>query len=371
MQTICRCACLVVVLTAGCGKNQRESEMSEPEGEIRVNVGGEELMLVPSSASAERVDQLGLSTKGREDASHVLTPPKNLPKHDPEQDRDYRPEDAVEWVIDIEFEGSPVLTAAEIAKCFDQEWLNQNGRPTIFGWSPEINHWTYLLSADSPKTFTKLALGWELFKSYDEKYSITSSDMHRFQSATQGQAATLGNPTLKLNRTTQEAEALSAAIQESVVTCNRDAVIILRSPHKAPFDGREVWDVMMSLGLRWGDGDLFHWQNDADFGHDMFFSVETSTSPGYFLPEQIVAGSSRFDDLVFGFSIPRSADPITVLDSMLRAVSYAKKRLGGEILDRNGKPLDESQIRLETKAIVDRLKASGFEPGATATLHVF
>lgn len=228
-----------------------------------------------------------------------------------------------------------------------------------------------MISADSPKSFTKLAFGWELFKSYDEKYRITSSDMRRFQSATQQQAAKLGKPTLKVNRTPQEAEARSGAIRMAVEQCNRDVVIVLRSARQKPYDGREVWDVMMSLGLRWGDGDLFHWLNEADFGHDMFFSVETSTPPGYFLPEQIVAGKTRPHDLVFGFSIPRSADPHAILDSMLRAVHYAKQRLGGEILDRYGKPLDESQLRQETRSIVDQLKSVGFEPGATATLRVF
>ena len=113
--------------------------MSEPEGEIRVKFGSEEMMIVPSSASAGRVDRLGLSTKGEEDATQLLTPPANLPKRDFDEERDYRPVDGVEWVIDIEFDGNPVLMASEIAKRFDQKWLDENGQPTIFGWSPEIN----------------------------------------------------------------------------------------------------------------------------------------------------------------------------------------------------------------------------------------
>jgi cell division protein ZipA len=371
MQYTYRIACFIVLLTAGCGKELEDGNMSGPEGERRVNIGGEDFVIVPSTASDERVNELGLPTKGREDVSHLLTPPPNLPKDVFVEDRDFRPQDAVEWVIDIEFDGNPVLSAAEISQQFDHKWLAENGRPTIFGWSPEISRWTYLISADSPKTFTKLAIAWELFKPFDEKHRITSSDLERFQRVVQQQAAKLGKPSLKMNRTTTEAEARSKAIREAVANCNRDVIVVLRAPPKQPFAGREVWDVMMSLGLRWGDADLFHWENDAHFGHDLFFSVETSTPPGYFLPERIVAGKTRLEDLVFGFSIPRSADAQIVLDSMLRAVSYAQDRLGGQILDRSGKPLDESKVREDTKAVVEKLKASGFEPGATATLQVF
>ncbi|RPI27623.1 MAG: hypothetical protein EHM61_07865 [Acidobacteria bacterium] len=50
--------------------------------------------------------------------------------------------------------------------------------------------------------------------------------------------------------------------------------------------------------------DLFHWANTTDRGDDSFFSVWTTTAPGYFLPEMIAAGEVRVDDLVYGYSVP-------------------------------------------------------------------
>jgi cell division protein ZipA len=361
-----------IVSLLGCGHSQSGLKMSETKGEIaRVTVDGQDMVLVPSSVSAQRVQKLGLPQQGSEDVSHLLVPPPNLPLIRYDEDRDYRPQDPVEWVVDIEFETGKVLSSTEISNAFDRAWLDLNGRPTIFGWSPEINHWTYLVSADAPKAFTKLAIGWPLYRSYDDNYRISAADLEGFLERTQLKAANLGRPTIRTNRTPQEAENAASLIRDTVAKCDQGVVIVLKAPRGKRFDGKTVWDVMMCLQLRWGDGDLFHWQNESGFGDDMFFSVETSTPPGYFLPERIVAGTTQLDDLIFAFSIPRSAAPVAVLESMVKAATYAKARLGGEIVDRNGQPFDEFRTKRETETIVDQLRQAGFKPGEEATLHVF
>jgi cell division protein ZipA len=86
------------------------------------------------------------------------------------------------------------------------------------------------------------------------------------------------------------------------------------------FEGRDIWDVMMCLDLQWGDMDCFHWTNRGGAGDDAFFSVETSTPPGYFLPEQIAAGQLQTSDLVFVFSLPRTYKPAEVAKRMNMAV---------------------------------------------------
>ena len=71
----------------------------------------------------------------------------------------------------------------------------------------------------------------------------------------------------------------SLQIRETVAA---DATLILAAPNADPFAGEQVWDVMYSLGLRWGDMDIFHWENHTEEGDDYFFSVWTTTEPGYF-----------------------------------------------------------------------------------------
>jgi cell division protein ZipA len=337
----------------------------------KVNIDGQEFMIAPSSAGEARIHRLGLAEKGSEDVSHLLVVPPNLPQRKFDEERDYRPVDAIEWVVDIAFDGDPILQVSQIREVFNTEWLSTNGEPDLYGWSPEIDRWTYLISADSPKIFTKLAFGWDLYRSIEETYRLSAEQMEGFRRATEEKAGIIGKPTVKLNRTPAEAAALAASIREVVARCNRYAVIVLKAPKGKKFAGKNVWDVMMCLGLTWGDMDTFHWNSNSRLGDDSFFSVETTTPPGYFLPEKIAAGQIQVDDLIFVFSIPRSAAPLEVLDSMLKAVSYAKERLGGEMQDRDGNPIDETQMKTNVKEVLNELTRAGFKPGESATLRVF
>ena len=165
---------------------------------------------------------------------------------------------------------------------------------------------------------------------------------------------------------------LAGTIKGVVEQCNRDVTVVLVAPRDETFGGRDIWDVMLCLGLEWGDMDIFHWQNpNRSKGDDFLFSVWTSTPPGYFFPEQIATGKVQVQNLVFGYSIPRSADPVAIFDSMTKAVRYSQKRLGGELVDAEGRPFDEAAVRQEIKETVKRLKEANFVPGEGSTLRVF
>jgi cell division protein ZipA len=332
----------------------------------------ERFVIVPSSVSQQRVANLKLPSKGSEDASHLLAPPKGLPKVRPfNEDRDFRPDNSIEWVIDVEFENTPVLQRSRILEVFGEKWLSKNGKPMIYGWSPEDNHWTFVGAAGVPETYTKLAFGWWLFDPLSEgQFQITSAELQHCHDALLTCLRQFGTPRLRTNRTSEEAEEISEQIGQLVKECDQDVIVVLAAPEGGSFDGRKTWDVMLCLGLQWGDGDLFHWLNESDVGDDAFFSVETSTPPGYFLPELIAAGEVQVHDLIFAYPIPRSADPEGIFNSMMNAVRYAQKRLGGDVQDAEGKPLDEEIIREKTRSVIQRLKEAGFSPGDGSVLRV-
>lgn len=148
-----------------------------------------------------------------------------------------------------------------------------------------------------------------------------------------------------------------------------DATIVLKSD--TPMNGKLVWDVLQSLGLKWGDGDLFHWRNKGNYGDEQFFSVCTATQPGYFLPQVIKAGQMNPDNLVFGFSIPRSADPQRIFTVMINAVKYCQKRLGGKMLDENLKPFNENAAKEELKSLVVKMKNNGINPGSNKAMITY
>ncbi|WP_233198929.1 MULTISPECIES: cell division protein ZipA C-terminal FtsZ-binding domain-containing protein [Pirellulaceae] len=133
-----------------------------------------------------------------------------------------------------------------------------------------------------------------------------------------------------------------------------------------------MWDVMLYLGLTWGDMDCFHWINPTGIGDDYYFSVETSTPPGYFLPEEIAAGRLQTQDLAFLFSLPRAAAPSTIAERMRKAVEYVQSRLGGEIVYMiDDEEVDFDSAMQEIKRIEAELTEQGFPPGSEAALRFF
>ena len=307
-----------------------------------------------------------------EDRSHLLKPPAVAAhEFDLDEPRDYRPDERVDWIIDVEFEGSPVLQRGRILEVFDTAWWEANGRPDIYGLSPEIEHWTIPNAVGVPETYSKLAFGWSLFDPLNTNtFKLSADDLNRHKRSLADHLKKLGQPVLRESSSPDEAERRVKQIAVLASECDRDVTVVLAVPNGKEYEGRDIWDVMLCLGLQYGDMDLFHWHNLSGVGEDFFFSVWTSTPPGYFEPKWITAGKGNVDDLVFGYSIPRSADPLDVFETMMKAVRYAQERLGGSIMDESGKPFDEQAVRNEIEHVVRKLKEAGFAPGDHATCRV-
>jgi len=162
----------------------------------------------------------------------------------------------------------------------------------------------------------------------------------------------------------------TAGKNKAIDEFNQGALVILKCD--TPLKGELVWDVLQSVGLKWGDGDLFHWENhNHDYGDDQFFSVWTTTNPGYFLPESIKNGQMNPGDLLFGFSVPRNADPQNVFSVMIEAVKYCRKRLGGKILNKNLQPFNEDSAKKDLALLIVKMKNKGIVPGSDKALMMY
>ncbi|MCA9142609.1 MAG: hypothetical protein KDB05_07475 [Planctomycetales bacterium] len=314
---------------------------------------------------------VALPTSPSEDVSHLLVKPESAAgKFDFDAPRDYLPDPNIDWVVTIAFK-EPVAQE-RISGVLDAVWLENHERPTVYGFSPDEQHWTYVNATDSPESFSRLKIAWSLWDAIDEKPRVISlDDLRHMKDAVEERLSALGSLNVEIDRGAEESLAVVQSLPKIAEECNRDVKLILRATDGTPFSGREVWDVMLCLGLDYGDGDLFHWINNSGFGDDHFFTIQTSTPPGYFIPQRMASGDGDVDDLMFNFSIPRSADPVAVFDSMLSAVQYAQKRLGGEITLRSGEPFDRTAERAKVEEIVEKLNAAGFSPGEHSTCRVF
>lgn len=314
---------------------------------------------------------MSLPSSPSEDVSHLLVKPESAAgEFDFDAPRDYLPDPNIDWAVTIRFEER--ISRQRTTGLLDTPWLENHKRPTVYGLSPDEKHWTYVNATDSPKSFASLKVAWTLWDAIHEKpKEFSLDDLQRLKAAVEERLSALGKFNIDIDRSGEESLALVQSLSKLVEKCNGDVTLILRASDGEQFSGRDVWDVMLCLGLDYGDGDLFHWINNSGFGDDYFFTIQTSTSPGYFSPRRMANGDGDVEDLVFGFSIPRSADPVAVFDSMANAVEYAQKRLGGEIVLGSGEPFNRTAERAEVAEIVEKLTEAGFPPGEHSTCRVF
>lgn len=321
--------------------------------------------------SDERIKILNLD-KASEDASYILDTNKlSFPQVDREEaNPEYKADVEREWVINLNLITGTVLGKVDLDKLFDYEW-RKNYSSTIYGYSPKENGWTYAMAGDAPDQFNKLQVAVSLLDTFND--TVPNYDPKKLERYID-----------ELNRRTkkypikieiEQQESIENAIEKSKQLValnqefNQDAIIVLKAD-KA-FNGKQAWDALLCVGLKWGDGDLFHWNNKNDYGHDQHYSVWTMTSPGYFLPEDVENGQMNPEELVFGFSIPRSADPKNIFDVMITSIKYCQKRLGGTILDKNGQPFNEEKEKRYLIDLIDKMKSKGIEPGSGKALRIF
>jgi cell division protein ZipA len=335
------------------------------------NYGGGELFEATASQSKARAEAV-LPAQGSEDASHLLRkfPKEELSRPPFDEARDYLPNARVDWVVHVDFPPSVVLRKADIGTAFNKDWLNKHDRPTIFGFSPDILRWTFVNAGGVPENYARLQIAWKM-RPFDQDGSIPQERFEQYKVAVEKAASKLKFSGVRTDLSPLEAANRSAALVELAESCNQGIDVVLQAPKDQTFDGKAIWDVMLCLGLRWGDMDLFHWENPGIPGDDHLFSVWTTTPPGYFFPERIAAGQVHTADLAFGFSIPRTYQPETLFDSMMKAVQYAQKRLGGRLANVDGNSFSEDATRSQIRNVVENLRAAGFEAGVDDTLYLF
>jgi cell division protein ZipA len=333
-----------------------------------LRVGDEEIYLAPSSESRPRADAV-LPRGPSEDARHVLGTVA-VPRDNDDPDVDFVPNDVVAWVVHVTFEGDPPLPSAFVMKGIQRELKPYYDGLSIHGYDPAQRRWTYV-TPQEPAAVTKLQLAW-LYEPIDEDEPLATLGAFRDRLRRVTSAVSpLGNASVTAPVSPEEAVKRAEVLRDVHRRLDRPASLLLAAPDGRRFEGRKVWDVLSSLGLEWGDMDCFHWKNEGGIGDDAFFSVSTSTSPGYFLPEDVIAGRVHVEDLIFQFSIPRTHHPVAVFDAMTRAAAYAQKRLGGTLYDEDGDPAKLDAVRASVDRAARELTAAGFVPGSDSALRLF
>ncbi|KAA1258121.1 hypothetical protein LF1_06360 [Rubripirellula obstinata] len=333
-----------------------------------------EFFLSTSSESGKRAASV-LPTSGSEDVSRLLgVIDVDSMEAEPCERDEYLPEAASEWVLDVAFLDDGPIDPKVLSEAFGESFRECFGRVSLYGKDFKTGFWTFLISSDGPEKVTGLKLAWRYYASRQRDPQVTSAIefQKRIGAVSEALQPVVGEVKVIPALSAKDAAAKSSRLSKLSEKFDKRFAIYLDAPEPKLFEGRDIWDVMLCLGLQWGDMDCFHWINESEVGGDYFFSVESSTPPGYFIPEQIAADQTRTQGLIFLFNVPRTAFPTIVAERMDQAVRYAQSRLGGEIQYTLGQELADRDTILERiKSIESELTELGFQPGSSPAMRFF
>ncbi|MBI3221104.1 MAG: hypothetical protein HYZ44_16455 [Bacteroidetes bacterium] len=327
------------------------------------------IVFVPSSVSDARVSNLNLKQApdielGILDSKKIKFPSKLKGTGDD----NYRSNPQLEWIIDIVPPQGFYFKKDQFLMVFDYEW-RKIVESEFYAYFPSTKRWSFAISADSQEYFDSLELAVNLAPVLEEK-EITVEVLKSYLAELNKRLAFFdAKMTVTPRESPESAVKRSKSLRQLQNDLNLEIIIVLQADSK--FNSKDFWNTLVDLGLKWGDGDLFHWLNDEhEIGGDNFFSVWTSTDPGYFLPEDIAAEQMQPKDIIFGFSVPRSADPVAVYEIMLQAVGYCQTKLGGKIVDENGLPFDKERYKKQIDELIKKMSENGFSQGQGAILRL-
>lgn len=355
----------------GCSGSKSDNGHQKQSRENRVSFDDQEFFVMPAPVSEARAAAV-LPSKASEDVSYLLgkidipRAPTSSFKHE-----EYLPYEKVEWVVTVEFPENPRLKPKEIEKLFDSNWRETFGHFTSFGRDADSNRWTFAISAEAPRAMTSIKLAWSYVGLTGDDPAPTKALFESRLAEINKKLTKFGEPKIRANLPPADAAQRAKELRKLKAALDQTTVLVLKAPPGRRFDGKTIWDVMLCLGLQWGDMDCFHWRNPTGEGDDALFSVETSTPPGYFLPEAIAANQVHVEDLIFLFSVPRCRAPLEVFDAMARAAEYSQRRLQGHIKDENGKNANLKAMKKRIADIEQRLRQAGLDPGSNDALRLY
>jgi FtsZ-interacting cell division protein ZipA len=163
----------------------------------------------------------------------------------------------------------------------------------------------------------------------------------------------------------QRAEALDRLCAE----LDMQIGLTVRKVPPAIIAGTRLRGVAEASGFRLAPTGRFEWVQD-DTGA-VLFTLQNITDEA-FTPDRLRSGSTP--GVIFLLDVPRVADPAKAFDQMKLAAKRMAKTVGGELVDDNGRPLNDAglgAIREQVAAADAALRRYNIEPGSPRALKLF
>lgn len=354
---------VLVIAASGCRGAQKKADVNKRDPvEVAQDVLDPDKLYISNSAETNaRVVNAFPKGVASEDARSIVgsAPP-------PPDDR--APDPSSEIVVEID-PSSPVDLATVRAALKPRA---EGGLTFIKGTTGD-GKWEFVEDENATGPYTRVAV--EVMIT-DVDAPASQADVERQIEWARGALGKLDKRPVTASMTSARAVARATAAFKLRRSLTDDAIgvgVVIAAPKGKKLGGRLVWDVVYSAGFRWGDGDYFHWVPSPETDVSQGISMGTSTGAMYFMPEWVAKndGSADVDDLEMSFNVARTWQPEAVFDVMVRASKYMARRLGGTLVDHDGKPFDEAAARARVTSIVKSMRAADVTPGSGLALQVF
>lgn len=283
-----------------------------------------DLQLVPSSVTEDRVRAVLDDTFALKPLFTPTPPPLRGGTISIPGAQDYAPDPDIELVLDIASDAPFSFAALRDKGLHKYRDLFEN---PIWYIRLENGLTSFADAADSPDTATALIAGWALSPDDDartEKLIAAHDKLTRFLSV---EAPGMKVPPLDL----EGIDAKRARIRQIMATRPAEAVITATLPG-AMFPGRQVWDTLHQVGLRWGDMDQYQWADTTGQTDYLVWVEAHDDALNYTLPERIAAGAQDFHAVHFIMDLRRTPAPDHVAAQMIGMARAFARATGADLV---------------------------------------
>ncbi|MCV9948620.1 cell division protein ZipA C-terminal FtsZ-binding domain-containing protein [Paenibacillus sp. BT-177] len=297
---------------------------------------------------------------GSEDVSSILAVELD---HGPRKTikgvHEVEPDSNIYWLIDVEFCDFTLS---------DEDILQLLKGYIVYGHVQDLQIWTSVgRRLEGECRYDKICICVDIFNNVEMQICLEEAKVADFMNTLPARFQEKG--TIRVLPREDAAHARAKAEKLQAFTDQegeREHFVMLRlvADQDQSYRGADIWDVMLSLGMKWGDMDIFHAQHHGPGGNDELFSVHTGTEPGFFWLSTLA--EDRFADLIFSMDVVRTVQPQTVFEAMWKSAEYARTRLGGTLVNEQDLPAVPEDYLCQIQEMEDRLSEFGFKAGEYA-----
>ena len=183
-----------------------------------------------------------------------------------------------------------------------------------------------------------------------------------------GEVAALAACRIRRRRAADEAQR-AEALDRLCAELDMQIGLTVRKVPPATIAGTRLRGVAEASGFRLAPTGRFEWVQDETGA--VLFTLQNLTDEA-FTPESLRQGAAP--GVVFLLDVPRVSEPGKAFDQMKQAAKRMAQTVGGELVDDNGRPLNDSglaAIREQVMTADAALRRTNIEPGSPRALKLF